>query len=152
MIFPPTHKRYEFGDHCTAIDDGKQCNKNFDCGSCSLAWETYKKEVEDDREYIIPLEEWSKGDIKAYKNEPCTIAKVNRIEDLFSRFALGGVPFKLIENMNTDEMRNLYPFWFALKTLENIGEPLSYKGGHDIPLVVEYPDCVYLVAPVRESE
>ena len=151
MIFPPTHRRYEFGYHCTATD-ARICSKDFNCCTCSLAWETYKKEVEEDRDYVIPSEEWFKGDIKAWRNEPCTIAKVNSIEDLIGRFMLDGDLFKPIENMDTDEMRNLYPYWFALKTLENLKEPLSYKGGHDVPLVVEYPDCVYLVAPIVECE
>lgn len=154
MVWPPTNRRYEFGNHCTAIDEGRTCNKGFDCGNCKLAWKTYKKDLKDEdyKDYIVPSEDYSKNGIDAYRNEQFTIAKVNSIEDLFKRFTLEGVPFKTIENMDSDEMRITYPYWYALKTLENLDDPYSYRGGKDIPLIVEYSDCVYMVAPVTDCE
>jgi len=154
MVWPPTNRRYEFGDHCTAIDDGRTCNKDFACGNCQLAWKTYKKYLEEDdcRSFVIPFIDCTKHGIAAPRNETFTIAKVNSIEDLIKRFTLEGVPFKPIENMDSDEMRLTYPYWYALKTLDDLGEPLSYRGGKDIPLIVEYVDCVYMVAPVTDCE
>ena len=156
MVFPPTYRKYEFGDRCTAIDVDLTCDKDFNCGTCSLAWETYKKELEDEdyRDFVVPSGDCSQNGIIAFRNEPYIIVKVNNIEDLFKRFALEGVPFKSIENavMDSDDMLLTYPYWYALKTLEGLGDPLSYRGGKDIPLIAEYSDCVYMVAPVIEEE
>lgn len=154
MVYPPTNNDYEFADKCVADDENHQsCDKYFQCGSCDLAWSAYKKELETDglKDYLVPNIDWSKNGITTLRNDQYTIVKVDSIEDLYKRFMIDGMPFKLIEKdeMDTDDMKHLYPQWYALKVVENLGDPLSYKGGKDIPLIVEYSDCVYMVAPMR---
>lgn len=154
MIFPPTYRDYEYGDRCEADRDKPHaCDKCFQCGSCDIAWSAYKKELENVGlvDYLVPDIDWSKNGITTLRNDQYTIVKVDSIEDLYKRFMIDGVPFKLIEKeeMDTDDMKHLYPQWYALKVVENLGDPLSYKGGKDIPLIVEYSDCAYMVAPMR---
>jgi|GEM_PF-6656846 len=154
MIFPPTYRDYEYGDKCEVdLDNPCICNKGFNCGACDIAWNEYKKEIENDLDdiykYIVPDIEWSERGVFTLKNKLCTIVKADNVENLYKRFDIKGVFFKPIEkeDMDTDDMKYLYPLWYALEVIGGLGDPLSYKGGKDIPLIVEYSDCVYMVAP-----
>lgn len=161
MLIPPIYRSYAIsrsydGDHCTASDDDRCCDKECKCEVCNLAWERYKKdlEVDDYKDFVLPLEDWSKNGVTVYKNEPCTIVKASNVEDLFKILSLSGVSYTTINNadIDTEKMKCSYPYWYALKTLENLGNPRTYRGGKNIPLIVEYPNCVYMIAPAIDPD
>ncbi|MEN6552294.1 MAG: hypothetical protein ABFC34_05330 [Methanobacterium sp.] len=152
MIFPPRYKEYCFDNRCTA-KDGHPCTE-FKCSNCNLAWDAYKTDLEDLKDWILPTDPDSQKGVDYFINEAGTIAKLKSIEDLNKRYTLVGLPFLEYSTflMDQDELKSLYPYWYALKTLQDLGEPHSYKGGRSIPLIVEYSDCVYMIAPVNDSD
>ena len=121
MIFPPTYRDYEYGDKCEVdLDNPCICNKGFNCGACDIAWNEYKKEIENDLDdiykYIVPDIEWSERGVFTLKNKLCTIVKADNVENLYKRFDIKGVFFKPIEkeDMDTDDMKYLYPLLFFI--------------------------------------
>lgn len=151
MIFPPTYKRYMTNDHCT-VKGTIECPNEFKCGSCDIAWKAYKEDLKENyEEWVLPTTSISKGGVNGFVNIPNSIGKLGGIEDIRTFFPLlEGAEFQTYSSfiMDQEELRELYPYWYALKFLADLGEPKSYKGGRTLPLIVEYDDCVYLVSPV----
>lgn len=154
MIFPPIDHGYEFNNHCTA-EDNINCDKEFKCGSCALANKTYEKDIRENYEdFVIPCNtHTSRNGIVFLVSASVTVSKFKNIDDV-KNFLKHDFPSEEIteERMQQDELKMRYPYWYALRVLENWGEPLRYLSGKNIPLVVEYDYCAFMVTPVIEYE
>jgi len=156
MIHPPVNNCYEFGDKCSVSD--KMCGSGFICGTCDVAKKYYETELLDNidyyYDYIVPtVEKVSSNGTMYLMSRSYIVAKFNNIE-IAKRF----IGARYTENtytkeqMKTDELKKRYPYWYALKILLSLDGPVRYIGERNKVLVVEYRNCVYVVAHVSEID